>query len=724
MSVKDYKEGMVAGAKPFEEKFREIQNANIAALQKLCSENSNTIGELIDIAEEHDNLLNYDWKKNYELSSFAEKAIFLGFLKFCIRIIEGSDIPVDGQKIFFNNLCKTFQIDPFQIKEIEITKLKNNEDVSFQNLLYMSICNYFYISSENFKFEKKYNDDIFQYFRVSTNDKKEIHELIEWTNNHLSLESIFAYEDEQNTLIEEPENIIGCTSSDNLEDFTINELLFVKKDDEQIISNKRLAFNSNIKVDGKLLFKNCIINYGENDSIITIDSDGFVEFENCTFSYKHNITKYFIKADGSLKISNSLLVNCWSLCEKYGLVQIEKSNIIYNEEFNLKNEINNCECLLDCQSDIQDSYILGGSIVFAKDDFSLTYYSVFDSIKSCKQCTFKNCIHPDYRMGEIIDSKFYNCKNLINDCIFSVPLSIQNTEFYNCESIISLSYNSQKNSIQNSKFFDCSNCLIELKSSVLELKYCEFRNLKQDKNTSSYILISGPKNTDLIIQNTIFDNLTFTDYGYLIKIQGTMTEKEHCKINISDCMFGKVERRTNNPVIDSKIICVSYWISKQSSKKVLFSSNNTGINDLLKQIESQLNTTKINEIETIINEYLPKFGFRHFSKKDILQNKKAAKKFSVLKKLIPGLESENVLAFIDLSVTGNVNDHLVFTPEKCYYHSISTIWTYYYNHPEISSGRALLINNGERRVFNVDENYVKNKDFDECIRKLESILSV
>lgn len=722
MSVKDYKEGMVAGAKPFEDKFREIQNANIAALQKLCCENSNTIGELIDVAEEHDYLLNYEWKKNCELSSFAEKAIFLGFLKFCIRIIEGSDIPVDGQKVFFNNLCKTFQIDPFQIREIEITKLKNNEDVSFQNLLYMSICNYFYISAENFKFEKKYNDDIFQYFRVSTNDKKEIHELIEWTNNHLSLESIFAYEDEQNTLIEEPENIIGCTSADSLEDLIINELLFIKKGDEQIISNKNLAFNSNIKIDGKLIFNNCIINYGENDSIITIDGDGSVEFENCTFSYKHNITKYFIVAEGSLKIINSLLVNCWALCEKYGLVQIVKSNIIYNDEFNLKNEINDCTYLFSCQSDIQDSYVSGGLIVFAKDDFSLTYYSVFDSIKSCKQCTFKNCIHPDYRMGEIIDSKFYNCKNLINDCIFSVPLSIQNTEFYNCESIISLSYNSQKNSIQNSKFFDCSNCLIELKSSVLELKYCEFRNLKQDKNTSSYILISGPKNTDLIIQNTIFDNLTFTDYGYLIKIQGTMTEKEHCKINISDCMFGKIYRKTPNPIIDSRVVCVSFFVSKQSTKRVLWTFNNTGIDELLKHIEPLKNDTKTKELEAIVNEYLPRFGFTRYSKNDFSRNKKAAKKFSNIKKLIPNLDVENVLGFADITLTGTANEYLVFTNVQCYYHYLDHVWTYFYNHPELSSGYPIIINNGKKRIFNVDEITIKNKDFDECITKLESVL--
>ena len=118
MSVKDYKEGMVAGAKPFEDKMREIQNANIAALQKLVCEQSNITGELIDISEEHDYLLNYDWKKEYELSSYAEKAIFLGLFKNCVKIIEGEEKPDDNQKLFFGNLCNKFNIAPLQIKKI------------------------------------------------------------------------------------------------------------------------------------------------------------------------------------------------------------------------------------------------------------------------------------------------------------------------------------------------------------------------------------------------------------------------------------------------------------------------------------------------------------------------------------------------------------------------------------------------------------------------------
>ena len=722
MSINGYKEGMVAGAKPFEEKFREIQNANIAALQQLCCENSNSIGELIDVAEEHDNLLNYDWKKNYELSSFAEKAIFLGFLKFCIRVIEGKNLPVDGQKAFFNNLCKTLQIDPFQIKEIEITKLKNNEDVSFQNLLYMSICNYFYIFAENFKFEKKYNDEIFQYFRVSPNDKKEIHDLIEWTNNHLSLENIFDYESEHDSLLEEPENVIGCISTDNLEDLTINELLFIKKGDEHILSNKRITFNSNIKVDGKLIFSNCIINYGENDSIITIDVNAAVEFNNCTFTYNHNITKYFIESHGELTINNSLFFNCWSFCES-DLVQINESNIIYNEEFNLKNEINKCEYLFNCQLVLQNSFVSGDSLIFEKDDISLYQCSIFATVNSCKQTIFKNCIHPAFQLCEVTDSKFYNCKELFGFNYRQIEHSIQNSDFNNCESILHLSYNSKNNTIENTKFFNCTNCLIEMNSSNLNIKNCEFRNLGQDKASTSFILINNPKDNNLLIQNTVFDNLSFSDYGYLIKVKEKMTEKEHCRIKISDCMFGKVERKTSNPVIDSKIICISYWISKQSSKRILLSTNNTGIDDLLKNKTIQENNDIINELMSVANMYLPKFGFSQYMKNDIEHNKKAQKKWSILKSLLPNLTEEEILGFADLSLTGNINDYLVFTTEKCYYHMTDTIWTYYYNHPELSSGMAIIYSNPQNRLFSIDTTTVKNKDFNECITKLESILS-
>lgn len=202
MNIKDFKAGLIAGAKPFEDKFREVQNANIAALQKLACENANTVGELIDISEEHDFLLNYDWKKEYELSSYAEKSIFLGLLKDCITLME-LILPNEEQKSFLTNLYKLFQIDYSSIKQIDISKLMNNNDICFQKLLYTNICIYFYLSTKNFKFEKKYAKEIFNYFSVSQKDKEEIQKMIKWSDDHLNLVDFFDNEETQN--VENPE---------------------------------------------------------------------------------------------------------------------------------------------------------------------------------------------------------------------------------------------------------------------------------------------------------------------------------------------------------------------------------------------------------------------------------------------------------------------------------------------------------------------------------------
>lgn len=726
MSVKDYKEGMIAGAKPFEEKFREIQNANIAALQKLGCKNSNSIGELIDIAEEHDNLLNYEWKKNYELTSLAEKAIFLGFLKFCIRVIEGSDIPVDGQKLFFNNLCKTFQIDPFQIKEIEITKLKNNEDVSFQNLLYMTLCNYFYIANENFKFEKKYDEEIFQYFRVSRNDRNEIHELIEWTNTHLSLESLFDYEKEQNTILEELENVVGCTSLDNLEDFTIQELLFVKSGDEQIICNKKLKFEASIKVSGKVLLKNCYIDYGITDNEISVDKDGELLFENCSFTNNSDIEKFFIKSEGKLSFSNCIFSNCWALTSAT-VTELVNSTVIYNEHFKSKKKFsreNACIHLFSGKLNIKDSNIIRASVVkmFITDYPEPFDCSVFEDIVNCENTVFKRCIKPAKSFANVVNSKFYNCKNILTVGYSSDKYSIQNSEFSECESILNISYRSVDYLIENCKFYNCLNCIIEMEGSNLYIKGCEFRNLTQNISAASYFVINNPRDNKLIIESSIFDNLDFSDFGYLIKLNAPMTEKDCCQLKVENCMFGSVKRKTSNPIIDAYCICVSQFISKLSLKKVLYSYNNTGIDDLLKRISIQNDDRKVNELESVIHSYLPKFGSTYYFRDDIQNNKKARKKLEILKTLIPNLDTEHILGFVDFSITGNMNDHLVFTTEQCYFHYIGIIWSYYYNHPEVSSKFTIIYDDGEERIFLLNNSPAKNKDFDDCISKLEAIL--
>lgn len=734
MSVKDKKEGMVAGAKPFEDKMREVQNANIAAVQKLCSENSNSIGELIDIAEEHDYLLNYDWKKEYELSSYAEKAIFLGLFKYCIKIIEGEKQPDDNQKLFFGNLCNKFNIEPRQIKEIEISKLKNNQDCEFQNLLYMSICNYFYIAKETFKFEKHFEDEVFQYFRVSKNDKNEIHELLKWTNDHLSLENMLTYSETQTTFVEASQNNTGC-SLDDLEEYTIKELTFIKNGDEQIFNNKIIAFDANIKIGGKVIFQNCYINYGFNDSIISVDETGELTFENCVFTYKkNNDTDYFIQSNGKVIFINSLFEDCWGVCCSSKDLELEKSEIIYNKDFIPKKTSNRYleYCLFSGKCNITNSYISASNIDFSKEsDCFYDRFYIFSTIKTCIQTVFENCTLPACDWGTVIDSKFSNSKKLfeighsLND-----EFIIKNSNFNDCESILKLDFwtSSRENLIDNCKFINCCNCLIEMDKSNLSITGCEFRNLKQNKSTS-YILITAPENNKLTINKTIFDEISFFDYGYLINIDchsitGTMTEKDFCQISVIDCMFGKMDRKTTNPVINKYCVSISQFVSKLSLKNVLIEYNNTGINDLLNKLQLQKNNSKLNELESIIHDYLPKFSAYHYFKTDIVHNKKASKKIEILKTLIPYLDEEQILGFVDLSVTGNINHFLVFTTEQCYYHYLDIFWTYYYNHPEISDNAILLYEDkNEKRIFYLNNSIIKDKYFDECITKIEALLS-
>lgn len=279
-----------------------------------------------------------------------------------------------------------------------------------------------------------------------------------------------------------------------------------------------------------------------------------------------------------------------------------------------------------------------------------------------------------------------------------------------------------------------------MECSNLYIKGCEFRNLTQNISPASYFVINNPRDNKLIIESSIFDNLDFSDFGYLIKLNAPMTEKDCCQLKVENCMFGSVKRKTSNPIIDAYCICVSQFISKLSLKKVLNSYNNTGIDDLLKRISIQDDDRKVNELESVIHSYLPKFGPTYYFRDDIQNNKKikmggffiyyvdipnnkkARKKLEILKTLIPNLDSEHILGFVDFSITGNMNDHLVFTTEQCYFHYHGIIWSYYYNHPEVSSELAITDDDGEERIFSLNNSPAKNKDLDDCISKLEAIL--
>lgn len=562
MSKKDFKEGMVAGAKPFEEKFREVQNAAIASLQKLASEEANKVGELIDISEEHEYLLKYDWKKECQLESLAEKSILAGFLMYAIDEV-ATEEPTETQRGFLNSIYKflNLNISGLLSKKIDISHLSNNNDLAFQKLLYLLTCMYFYLESENFKFEKS-NPDVFDYFNVSPKDRKDIQGLIEERGKYFNLDSLFVPAAEETEEIEAPaeeSDAVGCNLPDGLEEKCFDELYMVKKDCEEVIFDKIINIQSNFHVDGKLTFKNCKINAQESCQINVIDS-GILEFDNCDFSELRRTENYLINSKGKVHFNHCSIYNCWKLVKSNGCfdydsndIEISKSFIRFDDEFDkvdeygffrLDNTLLSGKSISLVESKVEGFITPNGDFLDLGKDVVIFY-----GIKTCSKCTFNNFRNIFDSNLNITESSFHSCKRVF---IGTRNTVVTNCTFFNCSYIFDDL--SGTNTIENCKFIDCENQILEVRDYIggtTSFDACEFRNIKQSVSEESlFYVYPAESKSGLIIKNCVFDNITLAEHGTIVK-NGTV----HSKIKffdgeISECTFGKIIRKSKTPVIE------------------------------------------------------------------------------------------------------------------------------------------------------------------------------
>lgn len=562
MSTKDFKKGMVAGAKPFEDKFREVQNANIAALQKLASEITNEIGELIDISEEHDYLLNYNWKQQCQLESCAEKSILIGFLMDAIKKISTSD-PSDTQRKFLDSISKNLKLsmDALFSETIDINKLSNNNDLAFQKLLYLLTCRYFYLESGNFKFEKKYQD-VFDCFNVSPKDRKDIQGLIKERSKYFDFDSLFAPIEEEVAEIEVPmeeDDAVGCNLPDGLGEKCFDELYMVKKDCEYVIFDKIINIQANLHVDGKLTFKNCKINAQESCQI-HVTGSGVLEFDNCEFSKVRRTEKYLIDSKGRVIFNRCSLYNCWKLVESDGDlyddindVEVSRSFIRFDDEFDkvdeygffrLDNTLLNGKSISLVESKVEGFITPNGDFLDLGKDVVIFY-----GIKTCSKCTFNNFRNIFDSNLNITESSFHSCKRVF---IGTRNTVVTNCTFFNCSYIFDDL--SGTNTIENCKFIDCENQILEVRDYIggtTSFDACEFRNIKQSVSEESlFYVYPAESKSGLIIKNCVFDNITLAEHGTIVK-NGTV----HSKIKffdgeISECTFGKIIRKSKTPVIE------------------------------------------------------------------------------------------------------------------------------------------------------------------------------
>ncbi|MBR4385012.1 MAG: hypothetical protein IKP51_00655 [Treponema sp.] len=596
MSVKDYKEGMVAGAKPFEEKFREVQNSSIAALQKLASQNANEVGELIDIAEEHDYLLSYNWKQECQLGSLAEKSILIGFLMDAIGKISTSE-PGDTKKEFLNKIYRFLKLNIGALfsKKIDIRYLSNNNDVAFQKLLYLLTCMYFYIGDENFYFLDN-NRDVFDCFSVSPKDREEIQGLIEERAKYFDLNSLFTPDEEEvvEEITQEEDNTVGCTLPENLETETFTELYWTKSNSEETIENKIVDIKANFQVDGKLTFRNCKI-IAQDSCQINVTSSGSLEFDNCEFSQLRRTESYLIESKGKINFTHCTVYNCWKLASTstknffvFGSllvecgahsndandIEISKSFIKFDDKFDKVN-LHGYGCLFFGKSlSLVDSQVEGMLL-------DLGEHAIFSHIKTCSGCKF-------IKLKRLFEYEGHcnlsNCTFNGCECVISgSDIDIIDCQFYSCVDVLILSGGTE-NIIKRCVFKDCFNRILDasLYSGALKVEECEFRNIKQ-LLPKQYLLNVTPYNCAKLrikIAHCVFDNVSLASYGGIVGISHSFSKVKTFFGEISECHFGDINRETSDPVIQVKGSYTGAF-NKEHSYTAYFILNCMGLDGLM-----------------------------------------------------------------------------------------------------------------------------------------------
>ena len=176
---KAYKEGMAAGAAPFEEKFNKQAEA-VEKISKNINSKLDGLNGIMDVVL--DEMSAQERKKIYDLNTIvdiskldnAEK----GFLCSAVfAVANQNECLTDGQKKYLLALKRHLMITDIQ-QGIDLSSIENIENTSTQKAIMQVLMEFLFIEYQNHDYMDDY-EDIFDYFSVSRKGVREIQESID-----------------------------------------------------------------------------------------------------------------------------------------------------------------------------------------------------------------------------------------------------------------------------------------------------------------------------------------------------------------------------------------------------------------------------------------------------------------------------------------------------------------------------------------------------------------
>lgn len=179
MSEKDFRKGMEAGAKPFEEKFQKISEET-AKIGKGVNDKLDNISNVMDIIM--DDLSDMQKKELYHLNTpydlkedldDDEKEILAAVL---LRLSEYTDNNEYQQK-FIRAVNSYIKVTSPQTG-FDLSNIENIENIKSQKIILQTVMEYMFLAKEDFSFMEDM-EELFEYFSVNKKGIKEIEGYIE-----------------------------------------------------------------------------------------------------------------------------------------------------------------------------------------------------------------------------------------------------------------------------------------------------------------------------------------------------------------------------------------------------------------------------------------------------------------------------------------------------------------------------------------------------------------
>ncbi len=176
---KKYKEGMKAGAAPFE-KILEDQSKQTKESMDAINANVDSIHELVDVV--FDDLVAQEKKRVYNLDTdYDILTLDQDEREFAIAMLytlsQLMDETTEKQKHYLLNIQRYLNIRNPQV-QIEVSSIENIENLKTQKMLYRIVTEYLFLAQENFEYAENFKY-IFDYFSINKQSKNSIRGNIE-----------------------------------------------------------------------------------------------------------------------------------------------------------------------------------------------------------------------------------------------------------------------------------------------------------------------------------------------------------------------------------------------------------------------------------------------------------------------------------------------------------------------------------------------------------------